>query len=101
MAVTARRDGKPATRVETDSFGPIAVPADRYWGAQTERSLENFRIGGHVMPMAIIRGPRSVKHAAPEGNMDLGRPDPKPGAATVRAAPGVIGGKPHDHLPPL
>src|SRR5258707_1157645 len=46
MAVTARRKAKPATRIETDSFGAIEVPADRYWGAQTERSLENFRIGG-------------------------------------------------------
>ena len=99
MAVTARRDDKPATRVETDSFGPIEVPADRYWGAQTERSLENFRIGGHVMPMPIIRALGIVKRAAAEVNMDLGRLDPKVGGAIVRAAQEVIEGKLNDHFP--
>jgi fumarate hydratase class II len=97
MAVTARH--KPATRVETDSFGPIEVPADRYWGAQTERSLENFRIGGHVMPMPIIRALGIVKRAAAEVNMDLGRLDPKLGAAIVRAAEEVVEGKLNDHFP--
>jgi fumarate hydratase class II len=99
MAVTARRDDKPATRIETDSFGPIAVPADRYWGAQTERSLENFRIGGHVMPMPIVRALGIIKRAAAEVNMDLGRLDPKIGGAIVRAAQEVIEGKLNDHFP--
>jgi fumarate hydratase class II len=99
MAVTARRKDKPATRIETDSFGAIEVPADRYWGAQTERSLENFRIGGHVMPMPIIRALGIVKRAAAEVNMDLGRLDPKLGAAIVRAAQEVIEGKLNDHFP--
>src|SRR6266536_2823344 len=99
MAVTARRDGKPETRVETDSFGPIEVPADRYWGAQTERSLENFKIGGHVMPMPIIRGLGIIKRAAAEVNMDLGRLDPKIGAVIVRAAQEVVEGKLNDHFP--
>jgi fumarate hydratase class II len=99
MAMTARRDEKPVTRVETDSFGPIEVPADRYWGAQTERSLENFRIGGHVMPMPIIRGLGIIKRAAAEVNMDLGRLDSKVGGAIVRAAQEVIEGKLYDHFP--
>src|SRR5260221_10237321 len=101
MAVTARRDGKPATRVETDSFGPIAVPADRYWGAQTERSLENFRIGGQVMPMPVVRALGIVKRAAAEVNMDLGRLDPKLGGTIVPAAQEVIEGKLNDHFPLL
>ena len=90
---------KPATRIETDSFGEIEVPADRYWGAQTERSLENFRIGGHVMPMPIIRGLGIIKRAAAEVNMDLGRLDPKIGGAIVQAAQEVIEGKLNDHFP--
>lgn len=89
----------PATRIETDTFGPIEVPADRYWGAQTERSLENFRIGGHVMPMPIIRGLAIIKRAAAEVNMDLGRLDPKVGGAIVRAAQEVVEGKLNDHFP--
>jgi fumarate hydratase class II len=99
MAVTARRPDKPATRIETDTFGPIEVPADRYWGAQTERSLENFRIGGHVMPMPIIRALGIIKRAAAEVNMDLGRLDPKIGGAIVRAAQEVIEGKLNEHFP--
>jgi fumarate hydratase class II len=99
MAVTARRKDDPATRIETDSFGPIEVPADRYWGAQTERSLENFRIGGHVMPMSIIRALGIIKRAAAEVNMDLGHLDAKLGAAIVRAAQEVIEGKLNDHFP--
>jgi fumarate hydratase class II len=99
MPITAHGAGKPATRVETDSFGEIEVPADRYWGAQTERSLENFRIGGHVMPMPIIRGLGIIKRAAAEVNMDLGRLDPKIGGAIVQAAQEVIEGKLNDHFP--
>ena len=52
------------TRIETDSFGPIEVPADRYWGAQTERSRNNFRIGSELMPKALIRALAIVKRAA-------------------------------------
>jgi fumarate hydratase class II len=99
MALTARRNDDPATRIETDSFGAIEVPADRYWGAQTERSLENFRIGGHVMPMSIIRALGIIKRAAAEVNMDLGRLDAKLGAAIIRAAQEVIEGKLNDHFP--
>src|SRR6185436_1563258 len=101
MAANARtsRRSKPATRTETDSFGPIEVPADRYWGAQTERSLENFRIGGHRMPAPVVRALGIVKRAAAEVNMDLGKLDPKLGKAIVRAADEVIEGKLDEHFP--
>ena len=95
---TSRRAG-PATRTETDSFGAIEVPADRYWGAQTERSLENFRIGGHRMPPPIVRALGIVKRAAAEVNMDLGKLDKKIGKAIVAAANEVIEGKLDDHFP--
>ena len=68
---------KPATRTETDSFGPIEVPADRYWGAQSERSLENFPIGWEKQPAPIVRALGIIKRAAAEVNMDLGKLDPK------------------------
>jgi fumarate hydratase class II len=93
------RHAKSATRTETDSFGPIAVPADRYWGAQTERSLENFRIGGHRMPPPIVRALGIVKRAAAEVNMDLGKLDRKIGTAVVTAANEVIEGKLDEHFP--
>ena len=60
------------TRTETDSFGPIEVPADRYWGAQTERSRNNFRIGEERMPVPLIRALALVKLAAAEVNQSLG-----------------------------
>ncbi len=87
------------TRVETDTFGPIEVPADRYWGAQTQRSIENFPIGGERMPEPIVRGLGIVKRAAAEVNMDLGRLDPKIGKAIVQAANEVIEGKLDQHFP--
>ena len=59
-----RNVSKPPTRTETDSFGAIEVPADRYWGAQTERSRQNFQIGHQRMPVAIIRALALVKLAA-------------------------------------
>jgi fumarate hydratase class II len=87
------------TRTETDSFGPIEVPADRYWGAQTQRSLENFRIGWEKQPLPIVRALGIVKRAAAEVNMALGRLDPKLGAAIVAAANEVIEGKLDAHFP--
>ncbi len=90
---------KPATRIETDTFGEIAVPADRYWGAQAQRSLENFPIGWERQPAPIIRALGLVKRAAAEVNMDLGKLDPKVGAAIVRAAQEVAEGKLDDHFP--
>jgi len=87
------------TRTETDSFGPIEVPADRYWAAQTQRSLQNFKIGWEKQPLAVVRALGIVKRAAAEVNMALGRLDPTIGAAIVAAAQEVIDGKLDDHFP--
>ncbi|MFG1426711.1 class II fumarate hydratase [Roseixanthobacter glucoisosaccharinicivorans] len=88
-----------ATRTETDTFGPIEVPADRYWGAQAQRSLGNFKIGWERQPLPIVRALGIVKRAAAETNMGLGRLDPALGAAIVTAAQEVIDGKLDDHFP--
>jgi fumarate hydratase class II len=88
-----------STRTETDSFGPIEVPADRYWGAQTERSRHNFRIGQDRMPMAIIRALGLVKLAAAQTNRELGLIDERRARAIFRAAREVIDGKLDDHFP--
>jgi fumarate hydratase class II len=85
--------------METDSFGPIEVPADRYWGAQTERSRQNFRIGDGRIPMPIIRALGVVKLAAAETNRELGLLDQRRARAIVRAAREVIDGKLDDHFP--
>ncbi len=90
---------KTATRVETDSMGEVAVPADRYWGAQTQRSLENFRIGGERMPPALIRALGIQKKAAAKANIALGALDPRLGQAIVEAAEEVIDGVLGDHFP--
>jgi fumarate hydratase, class II len=86
-------------RTETDSFGPIEVAADRYWGAQTERSRQNFRIGQDRMPMAIIHALGIVKLAAAETNHELGLIDQRRARAIIRAAREVIDGKLDDHFP--
>jgi fumarate hydratase class II len=88
-----------APRSETDSFGPIDVAADRYWGAQTERSRQNFRIGTERMPIGIIRGLAIVKLAAAETNKELGLLDNRRAGAIVRAAREVIDGTHDDHFP--
>jgi fumarate hydratase class II len=88
-----------STRTETDSFGPIDVAADRYWGAQTERSRRNFRIGQDRMPMAIIHALGIVKLAAAETNRELGLIDKRRAGAIIRAAREVIDGKLDDHFP--
>jgi fumarate hydratase class II len=90
---------KPATRTETDTFGPIEVPADRYWGAQTERSKENFPIGWEKQPAPIVRALGLIKRTAAEVNMSLGKLDPKIGNAIVQAAQEVAEGKLDDHFP--
>jgi fumarate hydratase class II len=89
----------PKTRIETDTFGPIEVPADRYWGAQTERSLRNFRIGGERMPLSLIRALGIIKRAAAEANHELGSLDARRTKAIARAAQEVIDGKLDDHFP--
>src|SRR5260370_11543036 len=86
-------------RIETDSFGPIEVAADRYWGAQTERSRQNFRIGHDRMPIDIIRALGIVKLAAAETNRELGLLDERRARAIIRAAREVIEGKFDDHFP--
>src|SRR6267142_3105600 len=88
-----------ATRTETDSFGPIEVPADRYWGAQSERSRQNFRIGSDRMPVPVIRALAIVKLAAAQTNRELGLLDRRRAGAIVRAAREVIDGKLDDHFP--
>ena len=87
------------TRTETDSFGPIEVPADRYWGAQTQRSIRNFPIGWEKQPVAVIRALGVVKQAAAEANMALGNLDAETGRPIVAAASEVAAGKLDDHFP--
>jgi fumarate hydratase class II len=91
--------GAENSRTETDSFGPIQVAADRYWGAQAERSLGNFRIGWEKQPLSVVRALGVVKRAAAEANMELGRLDPALGETIVKAAQEVIDGKLDDHFP--
>jgi fumarate hydratase class II len=86
-------------RTETDTFGPIEVAADRYWGAQAQRSLGNFKIGWEKQPAPIVRALGIVKRAAAEANMELDKLDPKIGKTIVKAAQEVIDGKLNDHFP--
>src|ERR1700726_2946759 len=88
-----------STRTETDSFGPIEVPADRYWGAQTERSRQNFRIGQDRMPIEIVRALGIVKLASAQTNRELGLLDQRRARAIIRAAQEVIDGELDDHFP--
>ncbi|MEM6488604.1 MAG: class II fumarate hydratase [Pseudomonadota bacterium] len=88
-----------ATRTETDSFGPIEVPADRYWGAQTQRSIANFPIGWEKQPVAVVRALGVIKQAAAEVNMTLGILDRRIGGAVSKAAGEVKEGALDDHFP--
>ncbi len=88
-----------ATRTETDTFGPIEVPSDRYWGAQTERSLENFKIGTEKMPKPVVRAFGIVKRAAALTNKDMNLLDAKLAETISAAAQEVIDGKLDDHFP--
>src|SRR3712207_5109216 len=87
------------TRIETDTMGEIAVPADRLWGAQTQRSLQNFRIGGERMPLPVVRALGTIKHAAARTNARLGLLEPGLAQAIEQAAQEVIAGKLDDHFP--
>ena len=91
--------GNKSTRSETDSFGPIDVAADRYWGAQTERSRQNFKIGQDRMPMPIVHALGIVKLASAQTNRELGLLDARRAGAIIRAAREVIEGKLDDHFP--
>ncbi len=87
------------TRTETDSFGPLEVPADKYWGAQTQRSIINFPIGWEKQPVAIVRALGVIKQAAAEVNMATGKLDPAIGKAIVEAAAEVVAGRFDDNFP--
>jgi len=87
-------------RVESDTFGPIEVPSDRLWGAQTQRSLANFKISGERQPMALIRALVLVKKAAALVNQELKVLDEKKARAIVAAADEVLAGR-HDGEFPL
>ncbi len=88
-----------STRTETDTFGPIEVASDRYWGAQAQRSLGNFKIGWEKQPLSVVRALGIVKQAAARANMELGQLDPALGKTIVAAAQEVIDGKLNDHFP--
>ena len=87
------------TRIETDTFGEIAVPADRLWGAQTQRSRENFRIGGERIPLPVVHALGIIKRAAAKVNARLGLLDQKLADAIVAAAGEVADGTLDDHFP--
>ena len=86
-------------RIETDSFGELHVPADKYWGAQTQRSILNFPIGWERQPVAIVRALGVIKQAAATVNMAQGKLNPELGNAIVEAASEVVAGKFDDHFP--
>lgn len=87
-------------REESDTFGPLQVPADRYWGAQTQRSLQNFKIGGERerMPIPVVRAFGILKKSAAIANLNYGL-DPKKAEAIIQAATEVSEGKLDDHFP--
>src|SRR5664280_2801734 len=89
------------TRIESDAFGPLAIPADRLWGAQTERSLHNFRIGSERMPIEIVRALGLIKRAAAEVNRDLGSLDARRAKAIVAVAQDIADGRLDEHFPLL
>src|SRR5437762_523665 len=93
------KEPRMATRIEKDTFGPIEVPAERLWGAQTQRSLTNFRISSEKMPAALIKALAQVKRAAAQVNLDLRVLDPKKGNAIIEAADEVIAGKHEGEFP--
>ena len=88
-----------ASRIETDSMGEVGVPANKYWGAQTQRSYQNFKIGGERMPLPLIRAFGVVKKAAAQTNLALGALDKIVADAIVTAADEVIDGRLNDHFP--
>src|ERR1700687_544089 len=90
---------KKNVRIESDSMGEIEVPADKYWGAQTERSLLHFNIGNDVMPREMIRAFGVLKKAAALVNQDLGKLPPEKAKLITQAADEVIAGTLNDHFP--
>ena len=95
----AKKPGK--TRSESDAFGALDIPADKLWGAQTERSLHNFRIGSERMPIEIVRALGLIKRAAAEVNRDLGSLDARRAKAIVKVAQEIADGRLDEHFPLL
>ena len=87
------------TRTETDSFGPLEVPSEKYWGAQTQRSIINFPIGWEKQPVAIIRALGVIKQACAEANKSAGNLDEKIADAIIKAAAEVVDGQFDDNFP--
>ena len=87
------------TRTETDSFGPLEVPSEKYWGAQTQRSIINFPIGWEKQPVAIIRALGVIKQACAEANKSAGNLDEKIADAIIKAAAEVVEGQFDDNFP--
>jgi len=102
MAI-ARKSPRMSTRTrsESDAFGTLNIPADRHWGAQTQRSLQNFRIGSERMPAPIIRAFGLIKRAAAEVNRDFGSLDRRRAGAIIAVARDIVDGKLDDHFPLL
>lgn len=99
MTTTAPKTEDVAIRIETDSFGELEVPANQYWGAQTQRSLGNFKIGGEKMPAPLVRALGVIKCAAAQTNMQLGVLDAKLGQAITQAAEEVMDGAMANEFP--
>src|SRR6516164_6758576 len=93
------RSKSAGTRIESDAFGPLEIPADRLWGAQTERSLHNFRIGSERMPIKIVHALGVIKRAAAEVNRQLGSLDRKRASAIAAVAQDIADGKLDEHFP--
>lgn len=100
MSSVKKIDNKQSFRIETDSFGEIEVPSECYWGAQTQRSIQNFKIGGEKMPLELIKAIALLKQVAAEVNIEFGLLDKKNGEAIVKAAEEIINGE-HDNQFPL
>src|SRR4051812_45703914 len=101
MAHSSQREtNSMGQRIETDSFGEIAVDEERLWGAQTQRSLSHFKISGERMPVDLIHALASIKRAAAEVNLELGLIDARIADAIARAAEEVLAGR-HDAEFPL
>ena len=98
---TEQKELKPGaqTRLESDSMGEIEVPNDKYWGAQTQRSLHHFNIGDDIMPREMIRALGLLKKAAALVNQDLGKLPPEKADLIVQACDEVIEGKLDEHFP--
>ena len=99
QAPPKRRTAGVETRTESDTFGPIKVPADKYWGAQTQRSIQNFKIGWEFMPAPVIRGFAILKRSAAIVNAGFGDLDRKRCRAIVQACDDVISGRLDGNFP--